>query len=60
MSDKQLPEDPNLFGAWLRERAAGHAPGYHIAVYARPSFWLALADRLDRKPTTPNKEEGGK
>jgi hypothetical protein len=44
---KALPEDPKGFAKFLRERAAGHAPGYDIAIYARPRTWLALADAID-------------
>lgn len=47
-NDKKLIDDPQVMAEWLRQRAAGHAPGSDIAIYARPSTWLALADMLDR------------
>ena len=54
MSDnKQLPADPAEFATYLRGRAQGHAPGYDIAIYARPAQWLALADALQGTPTKP-------
>jgi len=47
--DKQLPEaHPVDQVRWLRERAAGHAPGFDIHVYARPDVWNELADTIER------------
>lgn len=50
MNDKQLPDsdDPMEYVRWIRERATGHAPGYDIAIYARPTCWLQLATVLER------------
>jgi hypothetical protein len=31
----------------LRERTEGHAPGYDIAIFARPSQWMALAKMIE-------------
>lgn len=47
MGDKNLPDDPREFAKFLRERASGHAPGFDIAIYARPAAWSALADAID-------------
>lgn len=49
MSEKQLPTNPSEFGRFLRERTSGHAPGYDIAIYARPHLWLGLADAVEAK-----------
>lgn len=46
MGDKQLPADQDVV-EYLRERAKGHAPGYDIAIYARPSRWLAIAEEIE-------------
>ena len=42
-----LPDDPREFAKFFRDRAEGHAPGYDLAVYARPHQYLALAKMLD-------------
>ena len=44
---KFLPDDPREFAKFLRERTAGHAPGYDIAIYARPHQWQALGKRIE-------------
>lgn len=41
------PDDPLGTIKYLRERAEGHAPGYDITIYARPSTWRGLADLLE-------------
>jgi hypothetical protein len=45
---KFLPDDPRKFAEFLCERATGHAPGYDIAIYARPHQWLAIATLLEK------------
>lgn len=47
MADKFMPADCD-HGAYFRARAEGHAPGYDIAVFARPAQWVAVADHIDR------------
>lgn len=50
---KFLPHDPREFAKFLRERVCGHAPGYDIAVYARPHQWAAIATMLERASEIP-------
>ena len=47
MSDKFLPDDPRDFAQFFRKRADGHAPGFDLAVYARPHQWMAVAKMLE-------------
>jgi hypothetical protein len=46
---KTFENDPCEFPAWIRNRAEGHAPGYDIAVYARPAVWIALAGAIEAR-----------
>lgn len=48
MDDKSLPEKMPDVPKWLRERTDGHAPGYDIAIYARPYKLRALADYINK------------
>lgn len=43
-----MPEDTRQFAEFFRKRAEGHAPGYDLAVYARPHQWMALAEMLEK------------
>lgn len=46
-SEKFLPDDPRQFEEFFRKRAEGHAPGYDLAVYARPHQWMAIAKMIE-------------
>lgn len=37
------------YPAYFRARADGHAPGYDVAVYARPSVWIGVADAITNR-----------
>jgi len=55
---KFLPEDPREFAKFLRERTEGHAPDYDLAIFARPSQWMALAKMIEAavSVTSPQRE----
>lgn len=55
--EKFMPDDPREFAKFFRERAEGHAPGYDLAVYARPHQLLALAKMLESAALQPQGEK---
>lgn len=60
-ADKYFADDASSedFAKYFRDRAEGHAPGYYLAIYAKPHFWRAVADALDKASAVPPAQRQG-